>query len=617
MGLRGQEQVDSAWMHAHYIKEEVQIPMRDGRTLFTSIYRPKSGTGHPILLTRTPYSSSPYGEAFRPWWEGHFKEYVAKGYILVVQDVRGRWNSEGHFVNIRPMGDGEPATQESIDERTDAYDTIDWLVKQVPGNNGRVGVYGGSYAGFYTLMAALSLHPALKAMNPQAPVTDWFIGDDFHHNGAFMLMDAFTFFTEQDKERPQPTKAYDASSPYRFVDNYDFFLRHGTLPEITKLVGDSIPFWKDLMASRPYTPWWYTRTVTHFLKDLEIPTLVTGSPYDAENVFGAWETYRAMRKMSPAAPLWLVMGPWYHMQWSRDSVDYIGNVQFPGETSAWYAQHAEYPFFHHYLLGQEDWKDASGTAYIYVSGENTWKTFPSWPAPQVQYKPLYFRNQGRLSWDPPGKEEGESKYISDPSKPIPYTQDVHKTRTLTYMTDDQRFASRRPDVLVFETEVLDSDLTLAGPLEVELQVQITGTDADFVVKLIDVFPEDFSYGPDAPSRHRRITTTTYPMGGYQMLVRGDVFRGKYRHGFDRPEAFEPGKTSKVRFSLNDIAHRFKKGHKLMIQVQSSWFPLIDRNPQQFLNIYQADSSDFVPAEISVQHHVGAVSKITLPILPQL
>lgn len=617
LGAWGQTQPDSAWMQAHYIKEEVMIPMRDGKALFTSIYRPKTGSDHPILLTRTPYSSSPYGPEFRPWWQGHFQEYVKKGYILVIQDVRGRWRSEGQFVNIRPIGSGDARTQQGIDERTDSYDTIDWLLTNVPGNNGRVGVYGGSYAGFYTLMAALSRHPAIKAVNPQAPVTDWLIGDDFHHNGAFFLMDAFTFFTEQDKFRPEPTSQYDASSPYHFTDNYDFFLRQGSLKHISALVGDSIPFWKDLTAGRPYHPWWQARTVTHFLKDLRIPTLVTGSPYDAENVYGAWKTYEVMKKESPEAPLWMVMGPWYHMEWSRDSVDYIGHIHFPGQTSRWYARHTEYPFFHHFLLGEDNWKDPSGTAYIYISGENAWHSFPSWPDPGIVYTPIYLRKDGALSWEAPGADEGESTYVSDPDNPVPYTEDVHKTRTLTYMTDDQRFASRRPDVLVFETPELSEDLTLAGPVEVELQVQLSGTDADFVVKLIDVFPEDFSYGPDKPSRHRRITTETYPMGGYEMLIRGDVFRGKYRNSFDTPQPFTPGKTEAVKFTLNDIAHTFKKGHKLMIQVQSSWFPLVDRNPQQFLNIYQADNEDFIPARIAIEHHATQVSKLILPVLPNL
>jgi len=611
--INAQTNPDSLWMVDNYVKEEVMVPMRDGVCLFTSIYRPKEGKDHPILLTRTPYSSVPYGKDFRPWWNGHFNEYVRHNYILVIQDVRGRWRSEGTFVNIRPLTDTVQYPG-SIDESTDSYDTMEWLVNNVQGNNGKIGVYGGSYGGFYTLMAALSRHPALRAINPQAPVTDWFIGDDFHHNGAFFLMDAFSFFTEQDKFRSSPTSTYNTSSPFPYVDNYDFFLKNGALKNFTALPGDSIPFWNDLMVDRTYRPWWYERTVTNFLKDLTVPTLVVGSPFDAENTYGGWETYRRMREMSPASPLTLVMGPWYHMQWVRDTLDFIGNIHFPGKTSRWYAEHMEYPFFHNYLLGQGKWEVPNGTANIYISGRNQWHTFPHWPPPDIEHRAIYLRAQQKLSWTPSQESQGESSYVSDPSRPVPYTEGVHRVRTLTYMTDDQRFAARRPDVLVFQTDVLEEDLTLAGPLVADLQVRVSTTDADFVVKVIDVFPEDFSYGDPIPSRHRRIPSSTYPMGGYQMLVRGEVFRGKFRKSFDKPEPFVPNQPEQVRFTLPDVAYTFKKGHRLMVQIQSSWFPLVDRNPQQFIDIYNCTDEDFVPSIIRILHNSIYSSKLILPVL---
>lgn len=608
-----QTNTDSLWMAENYVKDEVMIPMRDGVQLFTSIYRPKRGQGHPIMLTRTPYSSAPYGASFRPWWEGHFNEYVKHSYILVVQDVRGRWKSEGVFVNVRPLAD-TLRYPNAVDERTDAYDTMDWLVQNVKGNNGKVGMFGGSYPGFYTLMGALSRHPALKAVSPQAPVTDWFVGDDFHHNGAFFLADAFTFFTEQDKYRPFPTAQYDTRPPFSYEDNYDFFLKQGALKNLTSQLGDSIPFWTELMKNRPYRPWWFERTVTNFLKDLTVPTLIVGSPYDAENTYGAWQTYKSMRSMSPSAPTWLVMGPWYHMQWVRDSLDVIGNVQFPGNTSTWYATNMEYPFFHYHLLGKGVWQLPSGTAQVYFSGANEWHTFDSWSPEGVREQAIYLHPGQRLDWDVPQDTVSESVYVSDPSRPVPYTEDVHRVRTLTYMTDDQRFASRRSDVLVFQTETLEEDLLLAGPVIADLKVSISSTDADFVVKIIDVFPDDFSYGEPIPSRHRRIPSATYPMGGYQMLVRGEVIRGKYRHSFDQPQPFIPHQPEQVKFTLPDVAHTFKKGHRLMIQIQSSWFPLVDRNPQQFLDIFNSEDSDFMPATIRVLHNSIHTSKILLPVL---
>lgn len=603
---------DSLYMLNNYEKKEIYISMRDGVKLFTSIYIPKNTRGkNPILLTRTPYSSEPYGTSYRKFWKGHFDEYIKKNYIMVVQDVRGRWMSDGTFENIRPLTKYKK-NPKATDESTDANDTIDWLVKNLKNNNGNVGVYGGSYGGFYTLMAAIGGHKALKAISPQAPVTDWFIGDDFHRNGAFFAMDAFAFFMGYDKPRPKPTNTMDFSVPYFSKDNYKFYLETGSLKNLYKLTGDSIEFWKQLFKHPNYSNWWKERTVTNFLGNIKPATLVVGSPYDAENAYGAWHTYKSIKSQSPGNNVKLAMGPWYHMEWVRGNGSGIGNVRFSENTSQWYANNIEYPFFHHHLKGQGSYDQKE--AVVYFSGENQWKSFDVWPPSNILSTSFYLNEKGRLDHQKPSVENTFSSYVSNPERPVPYTEDVHFIRTLTYMTDDQRFAARRPDVLVFQTDVLTEDLTIAGPVIANLWVNINTTDADFVVKVIDVFPDDFSYEPEEVLTNRRIPSKKYPMGGYQMLVRGELMRGKYRNSFEHPAPFVINKPENVKFTAPDIAHTFKKGHRLMVQVQSSWFPLADRNPQKFMNIYESDESDFQPALIKILHNATHSSSIELPIL---
>lgn len=602
------QDADSAWIVNNYTKQEVYIPMRDGVKLFTAIYTPKDASEkHPILINRTPYTSSPYGvDKFRAFWNNHYKHYLKEGYIMVIQDVRGRWMSEGEFVDVRPYNPDKKGNE--VDEASDTYDTIDWLIKNIANNNGRVGAFGISYPGFYTTMSAMSNHPALKAVSPQAPVTDWFIGDDFHHNGAFMLMDGFSFYWNFGRPRPKPiTQQTPGTNIFTSKDNYNFYLKIGALSNFTKLTGDSIAFWKDLMAHPNYDAWWQARNARKHVDKLQTPAvLVVGGLFDAEDCFGAWELYKAIEAKSKTDNR-IVMGPWYHGQWARGDGSRLGNVQFGSNTSEWYAQNMEIPFFNYHLKNKGS-LDKIAEANIFFTGSNKWWQFPKWPM-STATTPLYLQANGKADFKA-SKEQSSSTYISDPSKPVPYTEDVHFSRTREYMTDDQRFASRRTDVLTFETDVLNEDVTVAGTLVADLLVSLSSTDADFVVKLIDVFPDDFKYA-DESAQASRTAPSKVPMGGYQMLVRGEVMRGRYRNSFEKPEAFTPNKPTTVKFNLPDVAHTFQKGHRIMVQIQSSWFPLVDRNPQQFINIYTAKDSDFQKATIRVYHNQ---SKIHLPIL---
>ena len=603
--------IDSIWLSQNYSKQEVLIPMRDGKKLFTTIYAPISAAEqHPILIVRTPYSVAPYGKSFSPrLYTTHWINYVKEGYILVMQDVRGRYMSEGDFVDVRPFIE-QKKTNADVDEASDAYDAIDWLVKNVPANNGNVGVFGISYPGFYSTMAALSGHPALKAVSPQAPVTDWFMGDDFHHHGAFALGDGFSFYYTFGKPRPGPTTTPEKNFEFPEKDNYHFYLKQGALKNFKKYLGDSIKFWNDLMSHPNYDAWWKARDARRACKNIQPAMLEVGGTFDAEDCFGAWNLFKAIKVQSPQTTNKLVMGPWFHGGWQRSNGSYLGNIRFGSKTSVYYQETIELPFFNYYLKNKGDGNKLPNVT-VFFSGENVWRTFENWPPKNVVNTPLFFLENQQLSPAQPAQAVSSSKYISDPKKPVPYTEDVHLIRTKEYMDDDQRFAARRSDVLVFEGSPLKEEITVAGPLMVELKVSISTTDADFVVKLIDVFPDNFSYDTSYCCKGVKIEAE---MAGYQMLVRGDIMRGKFRTNFDSPEAFVPGKMETVRFSVPDVAHTFQKGHRVMVQVQSSWFPLFDRNPQQFLDIYTCSDKDFIPCEIEVFHQANAASRIMLPVL---
>lgn len=611
---KAQTEADSTWIVNNYVKKEFKVPMRDGINLFTSVYMPKDASEkHPILMTRTPYSCAPYGEdRWRPFWRSYVRQYLKEGYIIVTQDVRGRWMSEGVFQDVRPFNPNKKGNE--IDESSDTYDAIDWLVKNLPNNNGNVGVFGISYPGFYSTMAAASNHPALKAVSPQAPVTNWFLGDDFHHNGAFFQMDAFAFYSSFGKPRPQPTTIGPAGFDYYTHDNYKFYLESGGLKGLTNYMGDSIGFWKDLMSHPNYDAWWHARDARNATKNLKPAMLWVGGLFDAEDCWGAWNAYKAAEENNPGKAFnKIVDGPWYHGQWASNDGTHLGNVYFGSNTSDWYQQHIEIPFFNYFLKGKGD-VNSIAEANIFITGENKWKTFGQWPPAEKQDKELYFTGgKTNLSWDKPGANDGYSEYISDPAKPVPYTEDVHFNRTRSYMTDDQRFTSRRTDVLTFQTDTLTEAVTVTGNVIADLGVSLSTTDADFVVKIIDVFPDNLSY-EDVDIYAEQDPTKAYPMGGYQMLVRGEVFRGRFRKSYEKPEAFTPGKVEQVKFTLPSIAHTFKKGHRIMVQVQSSWFPLVDRNPQQFVDIYHCDPKDFIKSDIKVYHNAQYASKVILPVL---
>ncbi len=594
---------DSLYTVTNYQKQEVSIPMRDGIKLFTTIYSPKNADGNsPILVTRTPYSVSPYGTAFRVFWRNHWMHYVKQGYILVFQDVRGKYMSEGVFMDVRPKT-AKPKTKE-IDESTDSYDTFNWLLKNVKGNNGKIGITGSSYPGFYAAMGAMSGHPALKASIPQAPVTDWFMGDDFHHNGAFFLLDAFQFYSSFGKPRPIPTSVHANGYSFKGQDNYDFFLNAGALKNILPLLGDANSFWKDIFTHPDYDEFWQMRNSRNHVKAIKphTATLVVGGAYDAEDVFGVFRLSEAIEKSGKKNHT-LCIGPWFHGQWYRDSLgNRLGNAWFEQATCRFYQDSIEIPFLDHHLKSKPlpaSWAERN----VFFGGTNRWFRSESWPPKSVKSLELFLAGSGQLSLQPDDKDTF-LEYTSDPKRPVPYTEDVHLSRTREYMTDDQRFASRRPDVLVYRTPPLDSMLCVAGSVEANLHLTLSTTDADVVVKIVDEYPEHYRHPETALKAGIR-----YPMGGYQQLVRGEVMRGRYRNSFSKPEPFIPGQPTLVPFTLPDVAHCWLPGHRLMIQVQSTWFPLVDRNPQQFVNPYQCNDEDFIPARIRILQSVSYPSKV--------
>ena len=601
------QELNENYFKENYTKKEVYIPMRDGVKLFTSFYIPKDkNEKHPFLITRTPYSCAPYGEdKYLPIWSGYKSAYVKENYIFVMQDVRGRYMSEGVFEDVRPFNKNKKGKE--IDEASDTYDAIDWMVKNIENNNGNAGVFGTSYPGFYSTEAALSNHPALKAVSPQAPVTDWFIGDDFHHNGAFFAMDGFSFYPTFGKPHPKPTTNYGEGFKTEVKDNYKFYLEQGTPKNLDRIIGDSIKFWHQMYEHPNYDAWWQARNARNGLYNVKPAMLWVGGLFDAEDCFGAWNAYKATEKQSPQSTSSIVMGPWYHGQWSREG-SFLGNARFLSNTSEYFQNNIEVPFFNYYLKNKGSVKDIA-EANIFFTGENNWKKLKQWPPAEVANTNIFITDNGMLSFKAENSKSIFTEYVSDPAHPVPYTEDIHNRRTREYMTDDQRFAERRPDVLTFKTPVLENDLTLAGPVIADIATAISTTDADFVVKIIDVFPDDFTY-PDSSKNNGK----DYPMWGYEMLVRGEIMRGKYRNSFEKPEAFTPNKITNVKYALPDVAHTFKKGHRLMIQIQSSWFPLADRNPQQFMNIYKADEKDYKKATIKIYHNGSNQTKFILPVL---
>ena len=586
-----------------YDKREVMIPMRDGVRLFTAIYEPKDRSRkHPILMMRTPYSCEPYGDKFNRDLRSASNLYVKNNYILVYQDVRGRYKSEGEFVQVRPLNP-EAKTGKGIDEATDTYDTIDWLLQNTY-NNGNVGTWGISYDGFYATMTASSRHPALKAVSPQGPVTDWFRGDDRHHNGAFTFLQTTNFL-------PALEGRHQEKGIMREIvknDVYTDFLALGTFKDADALVNDTTPTLWNMIKTHPnFDEFWQTRDARRSCYDLQPAILVVGGLFDSEDCYGAWNLYKAIREQSPATNLYLAFGPWWHGGWKRADFQGFGNMYFGGSPSDFYLREIEYPFFRRYL--EEEGEGPAHRVSVFHTGKNEWEFGDAWPVRSVREVPIYLHEGGRISGEAPSETASFTEYISDMSRPVPYTANPTRYRTKEYMIDDQRFATARPDVITFVSDTLTDSLTLAGPIEVELQVAIGSTDADFMVKLIDVFPENYTYPEEA---RKYVADPRYPMSGYQLMVRGELFRGRYREGFDSPKAFTPDSITPVKYTLYDVAHTFLPGHRLMIQVQSSWFPIIDRNPQKFIDTYQCSVEDFeMRMPVKVYHQKDAASRIVV------
>jgi putative CocE/NonD family hydrolase len=600
------EDATAAWLAEHYTKYEHRIPMRDGVKLFTRVYVPKDeSTNYPVLLTRTPYAVKPYGSDRYTDPNGSFETLVKDGFIMASQDVRGRYGSEGTYQHVRPYNPAKGP--KDTDESTDAWDTIDWLVKNVPNNNGKVGMFGISYPGFYTSMGMIDSHPALKAASPQAPVTDWFMGDDLRHNGAFFISQNFNFFYSFETPTDDPMHEGGRSYAFRNRDGYDFYLRMGALGNSDKLFKNAFPAWTEFLAHPNYDAYWQARNVRPSLKNVHCAVMTVGGWYDAEDLFGALETYRATERQNPGITNLLVMGPWSHGQWSHGEGDKLGDMNFHLKTSPHYQEKIELPFFRRFLKGDTNFTVTE--AQMFETGTDKWRKFDQWPPQGAAPKTLFFHAGGKLDFSAPTEgTDAFDEYVSDPAKPVPFTLEVTTDYPRGYPTHDQRFAASRPDVLVYVTEPLEEDLTLAGPLTAALSVSTTGTDADFVLKLIDVYDNDY---PDPEPNPAHLV-----MGGYQQLVRGDVMRARFRESFQKPAPMVPGKVAKLEFTLPDILHTFRRGHRVMIQVQSTWFPLVERNPQTYVdNIAYAKPEDYRKATQRVYRAGNAASALKVLVLP--
>ncbi len=582
----------------HYTKVEYMIPMRDGVKLYCQVYIPKDVPGtHPILMERTPYNAGPHGPTSFRGFRGSPK-LEEKGYIFAFTDVRGHYYSEGDYVNIRPeLHPGETG----IDESTDTYDTVDFLVKNVPNNNQAVGLWGISYPGFYAGVGAIHNHPALKAVSPQAPVSNWFIGDDFHHNGAFFLQDAFDFLSGFGTVRKGPGPSLGDRPQFERGTQgaYQFFLNTGALPNFdANYYKGAIPFWKDLMDHPTYDQWWKDRSLPDHMMDVHCAVLTVGGWFDAEDMWGALNLSKQTTRQNPGTPSFLVMGPWYHGMWASKSGQTFGDLDFGQNTSVWYQDNVEFPFFEKYLRGQNVAPPAKAT--LFETGANQWRQFGEWPPKELTKTDFYFGPKGSLTTTRP-IDKGADSYINDPARPTPYLEKPETPRrTREYMIDDQRWAQKRWDVLTYAADPVVSDARVAGPVDVNLWVSTTGTDADFVVKVIDVWPSDA----------REVSPKGVPMAGYQQELRADVFRGKFRNSYTTPQPFVPGAPTLVHFRLNDLLHTFKAGHRLMVQIQSDWFPLVDRNPNSFVNINTAKDSDFQKATITLYRDPAHPSRLT-------
>jgi putative CocE/NonD family hydrolase len=621
------------YIKSHYTKREVLVRMRDGVKLFTQIYAPKDGKQYPIMFDRTCYSVSPYGPGDYRKSLGPDELFAREGYIFVYQDVRGRYMSEGVYEDVRPYIPNKTGNQ--IDETTDTYDTVDWLIKNIPNNNGRVGVWGISYPGFYTSMAGIDGHPAVKAISPQAPVSDWFHGDDMHHNGALFLAQNYNFFAYFGQQRTLPTGTNDYVKPFPWgtPDGYKFYLEMGGLKNSGDLyqqkLGQRMKFWDQMMAHPNYDQFWKERNVLPNLKNIRAAVMTVGGWYDDEDLFGALAVYQNIERQNPGVFNVLVMGPWFHGGWARGDGDWLGTAYFGSKTSIFYHEHFELPFFNHFLKDKGDISEIK-EVNVFDTGANRWLDVPDWSPTGSREEVFYMLPNGKLvlggsivgrrpAWAHPFDE-----YISDPMNPVPYTQKITLNYPRDFMTEDQRFAAARPDVLTYQTEPLKEDITVAGSIKPEIFISSSSTDSDFVVKLIDVFPDDYEYPetgnklPDGkPERVKPPDDSAgciFKPGGYEMLLRGEPFPARFRNSFEKPEPLRPNVPAKIAYTMPGIVHTFKKGHRIMVQIQSTWFPLVARNPQKFMpNYKQGGDADFQKATQRVYHSGAYPSRILLPV----
>jgi putative CocE/NonD family hydrolase len=633
--LTQQQRELADYIKSHYTKQEVMIPMRDGVKLFTSIYAPKdTKQKYPIMLDRTCYSVAPYGpDKFRTSL-GPDDLFPREGYFFVYQDVRGRYLSEGEFEDVRPYIPNKKGNQ--IDETSDTYDTVDWLTKNVPNNNGRVGVWGISYPGFYTSMAGIDGHPAVKAISPQAPVSDWFHGDDMHHNGALFLAQNYSFFSGFGQPRPAPTanNDYVKRFPWGTQDGYKFYLAMGGLRNSGDLyeqkLGTRIKFWDQMMQHPNYDQFWKERNVFPNLKNIHAAVMTVGGWYDNEDLFGALGVYQNIERQNPGIFNVLVMGPWFHGGWARSDGDWLGTAYFGSKTGAYYRETYELPFFNHFLKDKGDISQIK-EVNVFDTGANQWRDLPNWSPTVSRDTALYLMDNGQLRFGdgasgkrPPGGAKPFDEYVSDPMNPVPYTQKITLNYPRDFMSEDQRFASTRPDVLTYQTDPLSEDLTVAGSIKPELLVSSSGTDSDFVVKLIDVFPDDYQYPETGnklpngqPERMKPPDTSAgcvFAPGGYQMLLRGEPFPARFRNSFEKPMPLRPNAPAKISYVMPGIVHTFKKGHRIMVQIQSTWFPLVARNPQKLMPNYKLGTdADFQKATERVYHSAAYPSRVVLPV----
>ncbi|HEU4763710.1 MAG TPA: CocE/NonD family hydrolase [Gemmatimonadales bacterium] len=572
-----------------WVRRELTIPMRDGVRLHAVALAPARDTAPlPILLIRTPFDAARELLAAEP--PAGFRELAKDGYIFVFEDIRGRSGSGGTFVTMRPLAD--PGDPEGIDESTDAWDTIDWLVQHLPHNNGKVGTLGYSYRGWLAAMAEVHPHPALRAVSPQAPVVDAWLGDDFFHQGAFRQTQgaAYAAWIESGKGFTVPDS-----------DQYDFYLRFPTLDSLACATGVAeTPSWAGFRAHPARDAYWKARALQEVLTRPTVPTLVVGGAWDAEDLFGPQALYATLAAHDTAGLAHFVLGPWWHGGWLRSPGDSIGPLALGDSTAAWFREHIQRPWFAYWLHGAGDGKFPA--AWAFETGGNAWHTFARWPAPDATPKALYLGPGGALSFDPPAGGSPFDAYTSDPAHPVPYVpRPDDESGWATWMLDDQRFATARPDVRSWVSAPLAGDLVVAGNVTARLFASTTGTDADWVVKLIDVFPDSV-----AGARG---------LDGYQLMVSGDILRGRYWKGFDRATAVPANVVTPFTVDLHQQFYRFKAGHRIMVQVQSSWFPLYDRNPQTFVpNIFEARASDYRPAEQRVWHSAQYPSRVEVEVV---